>query len=100
MKDKSDKEPDPKKKEEARASAVDFFMKIPQFYSGVPAAAVPGLWEGAQLMEQQAAASADPKFKAQQLSRAKASYDQIVKDFPNDKIAPQAKERAQALAGS
>jgi hypothetical protein len=51
-------------------------------------------------MEQQAAASADPKFKAQQLSRAKASYDQIVKDFPNDKIAPQAKERAQALAGS
>ena len=49
---------------------------------------------------EQAAASADPKFKAQQLGRAKASYDQIVKDFPNDKIAPQAKERAQALAGS
>ena len=100
MKDKSDKESDPKKKEESRASAVDFFMKIPQFYSGVPAAAVPGLFEGAQLMEQQAAASADPKFKAQQLGRAKASYDQIVKDFPNDKLAPQAKARAQALAGS
>jgi hypothetical protein len=100
MKDKADKESDPKKKEESRASAVDFFMKIPQFYSGVPAAAVPGLFEGAQLMEQQAAASADPKFKAQQLGRAKASYDQIVKDFPNDKLAPQAKARAQALAGS
>ena len=100
MKDKSDKESDPKKKEEARASAVDFFMKIPQFYSGVPAAAVPGLWEGAQLMEQQAADSADPSFKAQQLGRAKASYDTIVKDFPNDTIAPKAKARAQALSGS
>jgi TolA-binding protein len=97
MKDKTDAETDPKKKAENRGAAIDFFMKIPQFYAGVPAAAVPGLWEGGQLLEQQAEASTDPKFKAQQIGRAKAAYQQIVKDFPNDPIAPKAQARLQAL---
>jgi len=97
MKDKMTAEADPKKKDENRSSAIDFFMKIPQFYSGVPGAAAEGLWEGGQLLEQQAAASTDPKFKTQQLGRAKASYEQIVKDFPNESFAPRAQERLQAL---
>jgi len=97
MKDKMNAEADPKKKAENCAAAIDFFMKIPQFYSGVPLAAAEGLWEGAQLLEVQANDSQDPKFKVQQLDRAKASYTQIVKDFPTDKHAEQAKQRLAAL---
>lgn len=100
MKDKASTETDTKKREEARAAAIDFFMKIPQFYSGVPAAALTGLWEGAQLLEQQAAAISDPKLKAQQLKRAKAAYEQITKDFPNDQLVPQAKQRFDSLPSS
>ncbi len=99
MKDKTAAESDPKKKDENRASAIDFFMKIPQFYSGVPAAAAEGLWEGGLLLEQQAAASTDPKFKTQQLDRAKAAFRQIVKDFPGDKLAAQAKQKLASLGG-
>jgi hypothetical protein len=97
MKDKATTETDPEKKKQALATAIDFFMKIPQFYSGVPAAALTGLWEGAQLLEQQAAVSSDSKFKAQQLKRAKAAYNQIQESFPNDKLAPQAEERFKSL---
>jgi tetratricopeptide (TPR) repeat protein len=97
MKDKATTETDPEKKKQALATAIDFFMKIPQFYSGVPAAALTGLWEGAQLLEQQAAVSSDSKFKAQQLKRAKAAYNQIKESFPNDKLAPQAEERFKSL---
>jgi TolA-binding protein len=97
MKDKMTAETDAKKKEANRGAAIDFFMKIPQFYSGVPAAAAEGLWEGGQLLEQQVEASTDPKFKTAQLKRAKSSYEQLVKDFPNDKFAAQAKQRLQAL---
>ncbi len=97
MKEKAAAESDPAKKTENRASAIDFFLKIPQFYSGVPAAAAEGLWEGGQLLEEQAAASQDAAFKKQQLGRARASYEQIVKEFSNDKFAPQAQQRLQAL---
>jgi TolA-binding protein len=97
MKDKATAESDPKKQEENRASAIDFFMKIPQFYSGVPAAAAEGLWEGGQLLETQAAASQDPAFKTQQLARARGAYEQLTKEFSNDKLAPQAQARLQAL---
>jgi hypothetical protein len=38
--------------------------------------------------------------KSEQLTRAKASYSQIVKDFPSDKFADQAKQRLQALGGN
>ena len=102
MKDKMNSEADPKKKAENCGAAIDFFMKIPQFYSGVPVAAAEGLWEGGQLLEVQAAALTEeskPK-KSEQLARAKASYSQIVKDFPSDKFAEQAKQRLQALGGN
>ena len=39
----------------------------------------------------------DAKFKAQQLDRAKAFYQQLVKDFPNSPYVPKAKERLAAL---
>ena len=97
MKDKAAAEADPVKKTETRASAIDFFMKIPQFYSGVPEAAAEGLWEGGQLLEQQANSSEDPAFKKQQLARARASYEQLAQEFSNDKFAPQAQQRLQAL---
>ncbi len=100
MKDKASTETDPEKKKEALAAAIDFFMKIPQFYSGVPAPALTGLWEGAQLLEHQAAASSDSKLKAQQLKRAKAAYQQITENFPNDKLVPQAKQRLESLTSS
>jgi len=38
--------------------------------------------------------------KSEQLARAKASYSQIVKDFPGDKFAEQAKQRLQALGAN
>jgi TolA-binding protein len=102
MKDKMAAEADPKKKAENCGAAIDFFMKIPQFYSGVPGAAAEGLWEGGQLLEQQAATLTEeskPK-KSEQLARAKACYSQIVKDFPSDKNSEQAKQRLQALGGN
>lgn len=97
MKEKAAAEADPAKKKENRENAIDFFLKIPQFYSGVPVAAAEGLWEGAQLLEQQAAESQDAAFKNQQLARARSAYEQIVKEFSNDKFAPQAQQRLQSL---
>jgi len=97
MKQKSDAATDPKQKSEFRGQAIDFFLKIAQFYAGVPQAAAEGLWQGAQLLEEQAAASSDAKFKAQQLDRAKGCYSQIVKDYPDNPYVPKAKERLKAL---
>jgi TolA-binding protein len=99
MKDKMDAEIDPKKKLDNCGASIDFFMKIPQFYSGVPLAAAEGLWQGGQLLEIQAASLTEeskPK-KSEQIKRAKAAYEQLVKDFPGDKNAEQAKQRIQAL---
>jgi TolA-binding protein len=102
MKDKMAAETDPKKKSENCGAAIDFFMKIPQFYSGVPIAAAEGLWEGGQLLELQASTLTEeskPK-KSEQIIRAKACYAQLEKDFPSDKHAEQAKQRLQALGGN
>ena len=101
MKDKMATETDPKKKAENCGAAIDFFMKISQFYAGVPIAAAEGLWEGGQLLELQAATlteESDPK-KSAQLTRAKACYAQLEKEFPSDKHVDQAKQRLQALGG-
>ncbi len=100
MKEKMKAAPDAKQKEEFRGAAIDYFTKIAQFYSGVPSAAAAGLWEGGQLLEEQAAESTDPKFKAQQLSRAKACFTQLTKDFSNSEFAPKAQARLAALGGS
>jgi len=102
MKQKSDAATDPKQKAEFRGQAIDFYAKIAQLFSGVPLAATEGLWQASQLLEEQASAttSTDPKdakFKAQQLDRAKAFYQQLVKDFPDSPYVPKAKERLTAL---
>jgi len=90
--------PDDKTRNEYRDAAIDNFIKVAQFYSGVPIPAARGLWEGARLLEEQSGAAADPKFKAQQLNRAISCYKDIVKDFPNSEFAPKAKERLAVLA--
>jgi hypothetical protein len=99
MKDKWQAETDPAKKAENLGSAIDYFLKIPQFYSGVPAAAAKGLWEGGQLLETQATTLTEestPK-KSEQLTKARLAYEQLAKDYPNDPLAAQATARLQAL---
>lgn len=99
MTDKMKAATDPKQKQEFLAAAIDYFIKIAQFYGGVPTAAARGLWEGGQLLEQQAGESSDAKFKAQQIERAKAAYQQLLKDFPNSEYAPKAQGQISALGG-
>lgn len=88
---------DPKEQRKFLDSAIDNFIKIAQFYGGVPQAAAEGLWVGSQLLEEQAASDPDKKFQQQQLDRAKAFYQQLVKDYPNSEFTPKAKERLKAL---
>ena len=90
---------DLRQKEEYLGAAIDYFIKIAQFYAGVPTAAAEGLWMGGQLLEQQANGSSDTKFKTQQIGRAKASYQQLLKDYPNSGFASKAQERLTALGG-
>ena len=90
---------DQKQKDEFLAAAIDYFAKIAQFYGGVAIPAAEGLWQGGQLLEQQAGAATDPKFKTQQLGRAKAAYQQLLKEYPNSEFAPKAQERLTALGG-
>ncbi|MFZ0711157.1 MAG: tetratricopeptide repeat protein [Terrimicrobiaceae bacterium] len=99
MAEKAKAAADQQQKDEYLGAAIDYFIKIAQFYSGVPTAAATGLWMGGQLLEQQANASADAKFKTQQLGKAKASYQQLLKDYPNSEFASKAKERLTALGG-
>lgn len=80
-------------------SAIDYYMKIPQFYSGVADAAAEGLWQGGQLLEQQLAYLSEestPKRSAQ-LGRARAAYTQLVEEFGDSPHAGPAKERLAAL---
>ena len=90
---------DQQQKDEYLGAAIDYFIKIAQFYSGVPSAAAEGLWMGGQLLEQQSNGSGETKFKTQQLEKAKASYQQLLKDFPNSEFASKAQERLTALGG-
>jgi len=88
---------DPKQQRQFLDAAIDNYIKIAQFYGGVPQAASKGLWLGSQLLEEQAAADPDKKFQAQQLGRARTFYQQIVTDYPNSEFAPKAKQRLDAL---
>ena len=54
---------------------------------------------GGQLLERQANVSNDAKFKAQQLAKAKASYQQLLKEYPNSEFVSKAQERLTALGG-
>lgn len=90
-------EADPKKKADFLGAAIDQYLKIAQFYGGVPEAAAAGLWRGGQLLETQANESADAKFKTQQLNRARDAYRLLIKDYPNSQFAARAQERLTAL---
>ena len=99
MAEKAKTAADQTQKDEFLGAAIDYFIKIAQFYGGVPTAASEGLWMGAQLLEQQANGSKDTKFKEQQLGKAKASYQQLLKEYPNSEFASKAQERLTALGG-
>jgi TolA-binding protein len=99
MAEKAKAATDQQQKDEYLGAAIDYFIKIAQFYSGVPAVAAEGLWMGGQLLEQQANGSSDTKFKTQQLGKAKASYQQLLKDYPNSEFASKAQERLTTLGG-
>ncbi len=93
-------ETDPKKQSDLRGSAIDTFSKIGDYFEGVPVAAAEGLWNAGQLLEQQAAGVTDPKqkpFQIQQLNRARTTYEQLIKDYPNSQYAPKAQERLNTL---
>ena len=99
MKEKYERESDPKAKADNLGSAIDYYLKIPQFYSGVPAAAAKGLWQGGQLLEAQIQTLTEetqPK-KSEQLAKARLAYEQLAKDYPNDPLATEAANRLQAL---
>lgn len=99
MKEKYERESDPKTKADNLGSAIDYYLKIPQFYSGVPAAAAKGLWQGGQLLEvqiQTLTEETQPK-KSEQLAKARLAYEQLAKDYPNDPLAAEAANRLQAL---
>jgi TolA-binding protein len=100
MAEKAKAATDLRQREEYLGAAIDYFLKIAQFYAGVPTTAPEGLWMGGQLLEQQANASNDAKFKAQQLGRAKASYQQLLKEYPNSEFASKAQERLTRLGES
>jgi TolA-binding protein len=99
MAEKAKAATDQQERNEYLGAAIDYFIKIAQFYSGVPTVAAEGLWMGGQLLEQQANGSGDAKFKTQQLGRAKASYQQLLKDYPNSEFTSKAQERLTALGG-
>lgn len=90
-------ETDAKKKSDFLGAAIDQYLKIAQFYGGVPEAAATGLWRGGQLLETQANESTDAKFKAQQLNRARDAYRLLIKDYPASPFAQRSQERLTAL---
>ncbi len=90
-------EADPAKKADLLGAAIDAYLKIAQFYGGVPDAAAAGLWRGGQLLEQQSGESKDAAFKAQQLNRARDAYRQLVKDYPQSELSSKAQARLSAL---
>lgn len=97
MVDKMNAAPDPAQKDEFRDTAIDYYIKIAQFYSGVPAIAAKGLWKGGQMLEAQAATITDSASKGRQIEMATRAYQDIVTDFPNSEHAAEAQQRLNAL---
>ncbi len=78
-------------------SAIDSYIKIAQFYAGVPKQAAQGLWRGGQLLEEQASTLTDPAAKTRAFDNARRSYQDLVSQFPNSEHAAEAKSRLAAL---
>lgn len=83
-----------------RDAAIDYFIKISAFYDGVPEAASTGLWEGAQLLEQQVneLQASDPEKAQKQKTQLLRAYQELSEKFPDSKYAAQARERLTALS--
>lgn len=83
-----------------RDAAIDYFIKISAFYDGVPQAASTGLWEGAQLLEQQVneLQASEPQKAQKQKEQMLRAYKELSEKFPDSKYAPQARERLSALS--
>ena len=83
-----------------RDAAIDYFIKISAFYDGVPEAASTGLWEGAQLLEQQVneLQTSDPEKAQKQKTQLLRAYQELSEKFPDSKYAAQARERLTALS--
>lgn len=83
-----------------RDAAIDYFIKISAFYDGVPEAASTGLWEGGQLLEQQAneLLASDPAKAQKQKEQMLRAYKEITEKFPESKYAAPARERLSALS--
>ena len=85
------------------ASAIDQFIKISAFYSGVDTVAAEGLWRGSQLLEKQATTlplkSDKPgaPTKGRQLANALKYYRQLVEKYPNSPRIAEAQARIKAL---
>ncbi len=80
-----------------RDSAIDYYIKIADFYSGVPKPAAAGLWKGAQLLEEQVSTLTDPAAKTKQTNQYVRAYRELVENFPNSEFTPKAKERLTAI---
>jgi len=86
------------------ASAIDQFIKISAFYSGVDTVAAEGLWRGSQLLEKQAATlplkagKPGAPTKGSQLANALKFYRQLVEKYPNSPRVAEAQGRIKALA--
>jgi len=80
-----------------KKTAADYYIKVFQYYPGVPQVAAEALWRGGQLLEQVAAGNSDPAGKARQLRNARRAYEDIVNNYPSSPFAEKAKERLQAL---
>jgi TolA-binding protein len=90
---------DPKERDEAMGAAIDYYIKIDQFYSGVPSIASEGLWRGAQLLERQAAGATDQEFRRRQNNLARRSYQDLIKKYPNSPHLEAAQARLAAMGG-
>ncbi|MEO6053649.1 MAG: tetratricopeptide repeat protein [Chthoniobacterales bacterium] len=101
-KDKMEAATDAEAKNKIRQIAIDNFLKIQDMYEKSSVAASTGLWEGSQLLEQQAATLTDPKvkdFQTRQLNQAKANYQSLIAKYPNSPYVEKAKERLAAMGG-
>lgn len=78
-------------------SAIDYYLKIPQFYEAVSDVSSEALWKGAQLLEKQAAGIAEAAKKQQQLNKAIQAYKDLVTNYPDSTHAAEAQERLKAL---
>jgi TolA-binding protein len=80
-------------------AAIDYYLKIPQFYSGVAEAAAEGLWQGGQLVEMQLPLLTEETTpqRSKQLEVARNAYRQLVEEFGDSPHAGPAKERLGAL---